>query len=539
LKSYDKVIELKPEAREAYIAKARIYENRKQFELAVKEYEKYAEAFPDNSYVLTYLGKCYFENKEYEKAKAALLKAKKGVPQDSNIIYWLGISYEKLGDIKKAAEEFEQIELKDPGVSITARLGYYYSLLKEFKKSEKAFVKALEKDPGNHEILYLMALNYMDWKKYSKAVEYLDKTTEISPDFTDAHFFKGSAYDKKGDFDNAEKAFLRALEINPEHAKTLNYLGYSYADRNIKLNEAQTLLTKAVNLEPGNGAYIDSLGWLYFRQGKFELAERTLLASANMTGDPLMYDHLGDAYVELGMVAEAWTAYSLSYDIKKDKNVKKKLDMAQKQLRPQELYEKMLLRSESNYKKMPSFKTGYKAKISSGIFGSSVYIPFIYDRKDGVIIEFPAGFAIGKSSARLKDGKIFFEPQALKENVPPELNEVLSFAAWVLSPSFYSSFSGTYARKKGGSFIYSAPDGSELVLNSDTALIEKASRGSISMRIKKYGGFFILKIPSEIKLESGNPKFHALFTSGKFTLLRYKGEREKENANNAESSGKN
>ncbi|MDR1940801.1 MAG: tetratricopeptide repeat protein [Endomicrobium sp.] len=539
LKSYDKVIELKPEAREAYIAKARIYESMKRFDLAVKEYEEYASVFPDNFYVLMYLGKCYYENKEYAKAKDAFLRAKKGVPQDLTVIYWLGVSYEKLGDINRAAEEFEELVLKEPSVSVTARLGYYYSLLKEFKKSEKILLKALETEPANYEILYLIALNYMDWKKYSKAVEYLNKMTEISPDFADAYFFKASAYDKNGDFENAEKALLRALEINPEHARALNYLGYSYADRNIKLAEAEDLLTKAVNLDPGNGAYIDSLGWLYFRQGKFDLAERTLLASANMTGDPLMYDHLGDAYVELGRVSEAWTAYCLSYDIKNDKNVKKKLDMAQKQIPEQELYDKMLLRSESNYRKMPSAKSGYKAKISSGLFSANAYVPFVYDKQEGVILELPAKFSIGKSFVRIKDGKTYFEPKALAQNVPQELNEILDFAAWVLSPDFYSSFSGIYAQAEGGSIVYLAADGSKLVLNSDTALIEEISRGSITARIKKYGEFFVFKMPSKIKLKSKEPKFKVNFTAGKFTLFQQKSERKNENADNSESSGKN
>jgi tetratricopeptide (TPR) repeat protein len=82
---------------------------------------------------------------------------------------------------------------------------------------------------------------------------------------------------------------------------TLNYLGYMLADRGVKLEEALTLIKKAVDLDPSNGAYLDSLGWAYFRLGKYEQSEEELLKASQRIGtDPTVHDHLGDLYQKTG-----------------------------------------------------------------------------------------------------------------------------------------------------------------------------------------------------------------------------------------------
>jgi Tfp pilus assembly protein PilF len=91
------------------------------------------------------------------------------------------------------------------------------------------------------------------------------------------------------------------LATDPQNAAVLNYLGYMLADRGTKLDEALIMIKKAVELEPANGAYLDSLGWAYFRMGKYELAEDNLMkASQRMATDPTVQDHLGDLYQKTG-----------------------------------------------------------------------------------------------------------------------------------------------------------------------------------------------------------------------------------------------
>ena len=89
---------------------------------------------------------------------------------------------------------------------------------------------------------------------------------------------------------------------------TLNYLGYMLADRGTKLEEALGMIKKALELDPSNGAYLDSIGWAYFRLGKYEMAEESLVkASQRMGSDPTVQDHLGDLYQKTGRLKLAIT----------------------------------------------------------------------------------------------------------------------------------------------------------------------------------------------------------------------------------------
>jgi tetratricopeptide (TPR) repeat protein len=96
--------------------------------------------------------------------------------------------------------------------------------------------------------------------------------------------------------------FRKILAGDPQNAMTLNYLGYMMADRGVKLEESLAMIQKAVEIDPANGAYLDSLGWAYFKLGKYEQAEDNLTkaASQRMGADPTVQDHLGDLYQKTG-----------------------------------------------------------------------------------------------------------------------------------------------------------------------------------------------------------------------------------------------
>jgi tetratricopeptide (TPR) repeat protein len=135
---------------------------------------------------------------------------------------------------------------------------------------------------------------------------------------------------------------------DPEHASALNYLGYMLADQNTKLEEALGYIKRAVDLDPTNGAYLDSLGWAYFRLGKYELAEDNLLkASQKINTDPTVHDHLGDLYQKTGrlkLAATNWERALIEWnrtiaaevDPADQTRVQKKLDSAKMKLAREE-----------------------------------------------------------------------------------------------------------------------------------------------------------------------------------------------------------
>ena len=119
-------------------------------------------------------------------------------------------------------------------------------------------------------------------------------------------YVRGIAFERLGEWPKAEADFLRALELEPDQPLVLNYLGYTWVEQGRNLDEARTMIEKAVELRPDDGYIVDSLGWVAYRLGDFEEAVRQLeLAVELVPGDPIINDHLGDAYWQVGRLNEA------------------------------------------------------------------------------------------------------------------------------------------------------------------------------------------------------------------------------------------
>jgi len=123
-------------------------------------------------------------------------------------------------------------------------------------------------------------------------------------------FLQGSIYERQKKYDLAEQKFRQILQQDPNNTMTLNYLGYMNADRNVHLDESLELVKKALALDPQNGAYLDSLGWVYFRLGKFDEAEDNLRKASDKTpNDATVQDHLAELYAKTGrlqLAASHW-----------------------------------------------------------------------------------------------------------------------------------------------------------------------------------------------------------------------------------------
>lgn len=144
----------------------------------------------------------------------------------------------------------------------------------------------------------------------SGAVQLVRQAIAAKPDDVDLQYELGSLQERSDDKAGAEKTFLSILAKHPEHGATLNYLGYMWAEKGENLDRAQEMLTKAVSQEPQNGAYVDSLGWVYFRQGKLDLAEKTLRdATRLLPHDATVHEHLGDVLAQRGDNVRALQVY--------------------------------------------------------------------------------------------------------------------------------------------------------------------------------------------------------------------------------------
>ena len=154
---------------------------------------------------------------------------------------------------------------------------------------------------------------YVQADQYDQAIGVVRDALRTKPDDVELQFELGAAQERSGDKASAEATFLAILDKHPENAGTLNYLGYMWAEQGVKLDRAAEMLNKALTLEPGNGAYLDSLGWTYFRQGKLDLAEKYLNNAAQvLPRDATVHEHLGDVLAKRGDTKRALSLYRVA-----------------------------------------------------------------------------------------------------------------------------------------------------------------------------------------------------------------------------------
>ncbi|MFA6955982.1 MAG: tetratricopeptide repeat protein [Thermoanaerobaculia bacterium] len=157
---------------------------------------------------------------------------------------------------------------------------------------------------------------YAAAEDFKGAIVILESQKKAAPDELEVTFQLAAMYERAGEFEKSEAAFLEILKKKPDHSPTLNYLGYMWADRNVNLERAEAMLVQAVSLQPRNGAYVDSLGWAYFRLGKLELARKQLEDAATLVPrDATIRHHLGDIYAKLGLKDKALAEYKRALDL--------------------------------------------------------------------------------------------------------------------------------------------------------------------------------------------------------------------------------
>src|SRR5262249_52023509 len=180
----------------------------------------------------------------------------------------------------------------------------------ELDRAIKDLEAALKSKPDSPELMSYVASLYREKKEYSRAVTMLERVVDRFPDNNRYRFTHGAAYDEVNDKDRAIAEMQHAIELNPKNAPALNYLGYTYADMGVKLDEAENLIRRALEIEPDDGFYIDSLGWVYFQRGDYTRAVEYLERAAELVGqDPTIVEHLGDAYHKSGRVDSALQSY--------------------------------------------------------------------------------------------------------------------------------------------------------------------------------------------------------------------------------------
>jgi tetratricopeptide (TPR) repeat protein len=176
----------------------------------------------------------------------------------------------------------------------------------------------LDGSAADFEIQLDIAQVYEQSKRWADAEQTIHSAEKIQPDSSGKEmtgFLLGAIFERQKKFDQAEEEFRKVLNANPRNTSTLNYYGYMLADRGIRLEEATGLIKRALEDDPNNAAYQDSLGWAYFKQDKLDDAEGLLRQAVTREGhDPTILSHLGDVYAKMGKDSLAEAQWQKSLD---------------------------------------------------------------------------------------------------------------------------------------------------------------------------------------------------------------------------------
>jgi tetratricopeptide (TPR) repeat protein len=352
LDQYKVIADANPEDAQTYLRISEIYRRQGKYDDALDSLKKAQTMVPDALEVPYNIAVVYQAQGRYDEAAKLLQDLLKKTEKADNSYSQAdrnnrGIFVERLGMVYRDQENYqaavETFRKMIPLGDDNARTGYQdvidtYREAKQWPEATAAAKEALQKLPNDRELrmvldaqladtgdpekpladvrsllkgtpedrdVYLrLAIMDQRLKRWSDAEEALNKAEQLSTKSEDkeyVYFLRGSTYEREKKYDEAEAEFKKVLAVNPQSAATLNYLGYMNADRGLQLEESLTYIKQAVSLEPTNGAYLDSLGWAYFKLGKYDLAEESLnKASLHMASDPTVQDHLGDLYQKTG-----------------------------------------------------------------------------------------------------------------------------------------------------------------------------------------------------------------------------------------------
>ncbi len=399
LEQYKVIADANPEDAQTYVRIAEIYRKQGKYDLALEDLKK-AESMVQDSVEVPYnIAAIYQAQGRYDEAvpvmRELLKKSEKSDGKYSNgeksnravFLERLGAIYRDQGNNQAANETFRQIVALGGDDNIERGYQEIIDTWREAKEWQKALdtakeavqklpspqlkmvlaaqqadlgdadkalkdVRALLKgDAEDRDVYIRLAEMNTRLRRFSDAAQALDKAEQLSSKTEDKEyvwFLRGANFEREKRYTEAEEQFKKVLASDPDHASALNYLGYMLADQNMKLEEAFGYIKRAVDLDPTNGAYLDSLGWAYFRLGKYELAEDNLLkASQKINTDPTVHDHLGDLYQKTGrlkLAATNWEraltewnrAITADVDPTDQARVQKKLDSAKMKLAKEE-----------------------------------------------------------------------------------------------------------------------------------------------------------------------------------------------------------
>lgn len=275
-------------------------------------YKKMVEKRPDAIEVRERLAYAYAAKKEFLQGAAQIEEMVKRQPLNWQVYLLLGSFYEDSKILDRAQANYEQALILNPKeLQLYLRVARLQVAQKHPKEALQTLQRAKDRFPVTARVPYFHGLIYSNMKDYPKAVESFSqaeamaKARKEDKELIDSafYFYYGAAAERSGKFDLATQFFRQSIKLNPDNDEACNYLGYMFAEKNVNLKEAEELVKRALKQQPKNGAFLDSLGWVYYRKGDYRKALQYVGDAAKSDAakeDATVFEHLADIYLKLG-----------------------------------------------------------------------------------------------------------------------------------------------------------------------------------------------------------------------------------------------
>ncbi len=257
-------------------------------------------------------------------------------PENADTAVLLGGLAESLSQPQRAIYWYGKVPADSPLRRVSElQLGLNLANTGKTDEAKQHLQAAIKQDPKDIRGYVAYGSLLSDGKEYEEMARNYDKAVEVIGPLAkrsdwSVFFQRGIAYERLKKWDQAEPSFKKALELYPDQPQVLNYLGYSWVDMNIHLDDGLNMIKKAVDLRPDDGYIVDSLGWAYFRMNRFDDAVEELERAVELkAADATINEHLGDAYWRVGRKLEAIFQWQTALELKPDEadipKIKKKI----------------------------------------------------------------------------------------------------------------------------------------------------------------------------------------------------------------------
>jgi tetratricopeptide (TPR) repeat protein len=259
----------------------------------------------------SHLGYCAQQAKDYDRAIDSYRKARMYVdPSDAGRIdFYIALNLRSQKKYAEAIETLNGITKQNPNdTDAWELLSQVYEDQKDLQSSDRVITHLIETHPEDVNFQLLKAERLQQRQKHEDSLVFLKQIQPKFPNNDQLLFLMGAASERLKRVDDAEDYFKKAITANPQNANALNYLGYMLIDHGIRVEESLQYVKRALELDRENGAFLDSLGWGYFKLNQLDLAEDNLrMAMERLDDNAVVHDHLGDLYFKQGKFREAIT----------------------------------------------------------------------------------------------------------------------------------------------------------------------------------------------------------------------------------------